>query len=102
MKILIVDDDAGLRKSLGLLLAEDGHQVVAEDRGSSALERAQVETFDIILCDVRMPEMEGLEFLRRYQRAGGRALLIMMSAYGGEDAALEAMKEGAYDYLPKP
>ena len=102
MKILIVDDDAGLRKSLGLLLAEDGHQVVAEDRGSSALERAQVEAFDIILCDVRMPEMEGLEFLRRYQGAGGRALLIMMSAYGGEDAAVEAMKEGAYDYLPKP
>jgi len=102
VKILIVDDDAGLRKSLGLLLADDGHQVTAEERPAAALTRAAEESFDVILCDVRMPDMDGLEFLRRYQRAGGRALLIMMSAYGGEDAAVEAMKEGAYDYLPKP
>jgi two-component system response regulator AtoC len=102
MNVLIVDDDAGLRKSLGLLLADDGHQVAAEDRPVKALERAAGEAFDVILCDVRMPEMDGLEFLHRYQQAGGRALLIMMSAYGGEDAAIEAMKEGAYDYLAKP
>jgi two-component system, NtrC family, response regulator AtoC len=102
VKILVVDDDAGLRKSLGLLLAEDGHQVAAEDRPAAALERASAEAFDVILCDVRMPEMDGLEFLRHYRGSGGNALLIMMSAYGGEDAAVEAMKEGAYDYLPKP
>ncbi len=55
-----------------------------------------------MLCDVRMPEMDGLTFLRQYRKGGGNALVIVMSAYGGEDAAIAAMKEGAYDYLPKP
>jgi two-component system response regulator AtoC len=102
MKLLIVDDDPGLRKSLGLLLAEDGHEVQAEERANGALERLVTEPFDVILCDVRMPEMDGLTFLRAYRERGGAGLVIMMSAYGGEDAAIAAMKEGAYDYLPKP
>jgi two-component system response regulator AtoC len=102
MKILIVDDDPGLRKSLGMLLAEDGNDVAAEERATTALDRLRAEPFDVVLCDVRMPEMDGLTFLRTYRERGGTALVIMMSAYGGEDAAIEAMKEGAYDYLPKP
>src|SRR2546422_8109063 len=53
-------------------------------------------------CDVRMPEMDGLAFLRAYKGGGGTGLVIMMSSYGGEEAALAAMKEGAYDYVPKP
>ena len=102
MKLLIVDDDPGLRKSLGMLLAEDGYDVAAEERATTALERLRAEPFDAVLCDVRMPEMDGLTFLRTYRERGGSALVIMMSAYGGEDAAIAAMKEGAYDYLPKP
>ncbi len=102
MRVLIVDDDAGLRQSLTLLLQQAGYAVQAEGSPTRALERARGEPFDVVLCDVRMPEMEGLEFLRRYREAGGAALVIMMSAYGGEDAAIAAMKEGAYDYLPKP
>ncbi|MBI2402865.1 MAG: sigma-54-dependent Fis family transcriptional regulator [Gemmatimonadetes bacterium] len=102
MKLLIVDDDAGLRQSLTLLLQQAEYEVVADASPTRALERARTEPFDIILCDVRMPEMEGLEFLRRYRETKGSALVIMMSAYGGEDAAIAAMKEGAYDYLPKP
>ena len=102
MRILIVDDDLGLRQSLTLLLKQADYDVAAEASPTRALERAAAEPFDIILCDVRMPEMEGLEFLRRYRAAKGSALVIMMSAYGGEGAAIAAMKEGAYDYLPKP
>ncbi len=101
-KVLIVDDEPGLRQSLGLLLSDAGYAVTAEQDGRRALERATAETFDLVLCDVRMPEMDGLTFLRNYRQRGGNALVIVMSAYGGEDAAIAAMKEGAYDYLPKP
>jgi two-component system response regulator AtoC len=101
-KVLVVDDEPGLRQSLGLLLTDAGYTVTAEQNGKRALERATSESFDLILCDVRMPEMDGLTFLRNYRQRGGGALVIVMSAYGGEDAAIAAMKEGAYDYLPKP
>src|SRR5438874_3339054 len=101
-RVLIVDDEPGLRQSLGLLLADAGYEVAAESDGKRALERALAEPFDLILSDVRMPEMDGLACLRAYRARGGEALVIMMSAYGGEEAALAAMKEGAYDYIPKP
>jgi two-component system response regulator AtoC len=101
-RVLVVDDEPGLRQSLGLLLADAGYQVAAESDGRRALERALAESFDLILCDVRMPELDGLAFLRAYHEGGGSALVIMMSAYGGEEAALAAMKDGAYDYIPKP
>ena len=102
MRVLIVDDDAGLRHSLALLLQEAGYEVAAEGDPEEALRRAGAEAFDLILCDVRMPKMDGLAFLGRYRAGPGAALLIMMSAYGNEDAAIAAMHEGAYDYLPKP
>ncbi len=101
-KVLIVDDEPGLRQSLGLLLTDAGYAVTAEQNGRRALERATADAFDLVLCDVRMPEMDGLTFLRNYRQRGGSALVIVMSAYGGEDAAIAAMKEGAYDYLTKP
>ena len=101
-RVLVVDDEPGLRQSLGLLLSDAGYAVTAESDGRRALERALAEPFDLVLCDVRMPELDGLAFLRAYRTNGGAALVIVMSAYGGEDAALAAMKEGAYDYLPKP
>ena len=101
-KVLIVDDEPGLRQSLGLLLTDAGYAVTAEQDGRRGLDRATAEPFDLVLCDVRMPEMDGLTFLRNYRQRGGSALVIVMSAYGGEDAAIAAMKEGAYDYLPKP
>jgi len=101
-RVLIIDDEPGLRQSLGLLLTDAGYTVIAEQNGKRGLERATAEPFDLVLCDVRMPEMDGLTFLRNYRQRGGSALVIVMSAYGGEDAAIAAMKEGAYDYLPKP
>src|SRR6185295_6758124 len=102
MRVLIVDDDAGLRQSLGLLLQEAGYDVVGEGDPEQALQRAAGGSVDLVLCDVRMPKMDGVTFLRRYRADGGQALLIMMSAYGSEDSALAAMREGAYDYLHKP
>src|SRR5881394_2448516 len=101
-RVLVVDDEPGLRQSLGLLLADAGYDVVAEASGARALQRARAEAFDLILCDVRMADMDGIAFLRAYKSAGGPALVIMMSAYGGEESALAAMKEGAYDYVAKP
>jgi two-component system response regulator AtoC len=100
--VLVIDDEPGLRQSLGLLLGDAGYVVTAEQDGRRGLERALAEPFDLILCDVRMPQLDGLAFLRAYRERGGSALVVMMSAYGGEDAALAAMKEGAYDYIPKP
>ena len=101
-RVLVVDDEPGLRQSLGLLLADAGYDVVAEASAARALQRARAEPFDLILCDVRMADMDGIAFLRAYKSGGGHALVIMMSAYGGEEAALAAMKEGAYDYVAKP
>jgi len=101
-RVLIVDDEPGLRQSLGLLLSGAGYEVASERNGREGLTRALAEPFDLLLCDVRMPELDGLGFLREYQERGGTGMVVMMSAYGREDAAIAAMQEGAYDYLPKP
>src|SRR2546422_4749617 len=92
IRVLVIDDEPGLRQSLGLLLVDAGYEVAAEGDGRRGLERALAESFDLILCDVRMPQMDGLTFLRSYKERGGAGLVIVMSAYGGEDAALAAMK----------
>ncbi|MCA9299975.1 MAG: response regulator, partial [Phycisphaerales bacterium] len=102
MKILIIDDDAGLRKSLTLILGDAGYEVLQAEDGESGLAAAMDKQPDLVLCDVRMPKLGGLEFLDAYRAAGGSALVLVMTAYGGVDLALEAMKRGAYDYIPKP
>lgn len=102
MKILILDDEKGFRDSLTLLLTDAGLDVRSVGSPSEALSILKEETYDIVLSDVQMPEFDGLEFLKRHRAAGGSAIVIMMSAYGSEDAAIAAMKQGAYDYIPKP
>ncbi len=102
MKILVIDDDQGLRRSLTLILEEGGHSVVLACDGKEGLAVADNEAPELILCDVRMPQMNGLEFLERYRGDGGKALIIVMTAYGNMELAVQAMKAGAYDYIPKP
>ena len=102
MNIVVVDDELGLRHTLTLILGAEGHETRAAANGDAALEMLAEHDADLVLCDVRMPGIDGLTFLDRYREASGRALVIMMSAYGDDDAALDAIKRGAYDFLQKP
>jgi two-component system response regulator AtoC len=102
VKILVVDDDRGHRKSLSLILGDAGYEVRSAEDGEEGLEKAFAEKPQIILCDVRMPKKDGIQFLKEYKEAGGEALVLVMTAYGGLELATKAMKLGAYDYLPKP
>ncbi len=102
MNILIVDDELGLRHTLSLILEGEGHDVRAAVDAASARAMLREAPADLILCDVRMPGADGLAFLEAYRESGGGALVIMMSAYGDDEAALAAMKRGAYDFISKP
>ena len=102
MNILVVDDELGLRHTLTLILQAEGHTVRAASDGAAGLERLGEAPADLIICDVRMPGLDGLAFLEKYKEMGGTALVIMMSAYGDDEAALGAIRSGAYDFIPKP
>ena len=102
MNILVVDDELGLRQTLTAILNAEGHETRAMSDGSAALTSLNARDADLVLCDVRMPVMDGLAFLDAYRSGGGRGLVIMMSAYGDEDDALDAIKRGAYDFIQKP
>jgi two-component system response regulator AtoC len=101
-RVLVIDDDESLRESLVLVLAAEGFEVVGVADGESALARVEGSIFDVVLCDVRMPGVDGLELLPQLVRRLPGSTVILMSAYGTDDLALEAMKRGAYDYLAKP
>jgi len=101
-RILIVDDEESFRHMLSVILIKEGYEVEASSTGEEGLQKAAASPFDQILCDIRMPHMDGLEFLREIKKTGGQATIIMMSAYGTMDTAIEAMKLGAYDYISKP
>jgi two-component system response regulator AtoC len=102
MTVLIIDDEPGLRQTVSLILSEEGYEVQAASDGEEGLARALELQPDIVLCDLRMPRLGGLEFLEKYRTGGGTGMVIMMTAYGGTELAIQAMKSGAYDYLPKP
>ncbi len=102
MRILLVDDDAALRRPLSLLLQEAGHEVVTETDGEAGLARALRDTFDALLCDIQLPRLDGMTLLRRYRESEGRGIVIMISAFGSEEEALKAIREGAWDYIRKP
>ena len=102
MIVLIIDDEPGLRQTVSLILADEGYEVHTASDGEDGLARALEVQPDIILCDVRMPRLTGLEFLEKYRDANGTGMVIVMTAYGGMEMAIQAMKKGAYDYIQKP
>jgi two-component system response regulator AtoC len=101
-RVLVIDDEENLRHYLQLVLGEAGYQVETASDGAEALEKMQQYTWDIVLCDIRMPRMDGMAFLKEAKVKGLEGTIIMMSAYGTVDTAVEAMKIGAYDYVSKP
>jgi two-component system, NtrC family, response regulator AtoC len=101
-RVLVVDDEENLRLVLRTLLARAGYEVRAVPGASEALEELAGFDPDFVFADVRMDGMSGIELTRELARRGSLATVIVMSAYGSIDLALEAMKAGAYDYLPKP
>jgi two-component system response regulator AtoC len=101
-RVLVVDDEENLRLVLRTLLKRHGYEVETAESGEDAL--GMVDSFgpDVVLTDVRMPKMGGLDLLTTLKAKGNEATVIVMSAYGNMDLALEAMKAGAYDYVQKP
>jgi len=101
-RLLIIDDDEGLRDSLQLVLAAEGYEALCAADAEAALELIEQTSFDVVLCDLRMPGMDGMELLPQIVRRLPESTVLMMSAYGTEELAIEAMQAGAYDYLAKP
>ncbi|HEY4706928.1 MAG TPA: sigma-54 dependent transcriptional regulator [Thermodesulfobacteriota bacterium] len=104
-RILIIDDEESMRHMLSVILSKEGYDTVSFGGAAKALEGiegAGGEEFDFILCDIRMPGMDGFAFLKALRERGAFPTVIMMSAYGSMDSAIECMKLGAYDYISKP
>ena len=102
--MLIIDDEENMRHMLGSLLKREGYAVQTAADGQEGLDKMQGEgaDFNFVLCDIRMPNMDGMAFLKAAQPLAGKSTIIMMSAYGTIDLAVEAMKLGAYDFISKP
>jgi two-component system response regulator AtoC len=101
-RLLIVDDEEGVRSSLSLLLEEEGYEVDTAEGAEAALAHLRGEPFNLVLCDVRMPGRDGLELLPELIDLQPDLSVLMMSAYGAVDQALEAVRLGASDYIAKP
>jgi DNA-binding NtrC family response regulator len=101
-QVLVIDDEAAMRHMLRLVLERDGYLVSEAPHGRAGLDKLQQAAYDYILCDIRMPELDGPGFLREKERCQLGGTVIMMSAYGTIDTAVACMQQGAYDYVSKP
>ncbi len=101
-RVLVVDDDAGVRYTLQEILKDAGLSVELAEHGEQALEKARREQFDLVISDLRMAPMDGLELLQRLRFEQPRLRVILITAHGSERQAVEAMRLGAYDYFKKP
>ncbi len=101
-KILVVDDEKSMREFLEIMLQKDGFEVTCAESGEEALTAIRREKFDLLITDIRMKPIDGLEVLRQCKSISPSTAVIIISAYASAETAVVAMKEGAYDYLPKP
>ncbi len=100
--ILIIDDEKAIRKTLTEILAFEGHKIDEAVDGEEGLKKFTEKTYDVILCDIKMPKMDGVEFLEKAKQQNPDIPIIMISGHGNIDTAVDAVKKGAYDYISKP
>ncbi|MFC1532350.1 sigma-54-dependent transcriptional regulator [Thermodesulfobacteriota bacterium] len=100
--ILVVDDDRSMREFLEILLIKEGYQVSLADSGEKGCEILNNHQFDLVITDIRMKGVNGIEVLKKAKQISPETMVVMISAFATADTAVEAMKEGAYDYIPKP
>lgn len=101
-KILVVDDEQSMRDILSIMLKREGYHVATASDGEEAIRLVNREIFDLAITDVKMPRLSGLEFLRVIKEVAPQTIVLMITAFASTESAVEAMKEGAYDYLTKP
>ena len=101
-RILIIDDEKAIRNTLKEILEFEGYQVDQAEDGPAGLDLLIQQKYDVVLCDIKMPKMDGLEVLSRAQTISPDSAFIMVSAHGNIETAVDATKKGAYDFLPKP
>src|SRR5436190_1905714 len=101
-KILIIDDEKSIRSTLREILEYENYYVEEAAEGSEGLMKADKEKFDIILCDIKMPKMDGIEVLEKLHEKNSDIPVVMISGHGNIDTAVEAIKKGAFDFISKP
>ncbi|MCF0176426.1 MAG: sigma-54-dependent Fis family transcriptional regulator [Bacteroidales bacterium] len=102
MKILVVDDEKYIRSSLCEILVDEGYEADSAENGKTALEMVSKEKYSVIFCDIKMPEMDGLQLLPQLLETDPEATVVMMSGHGDIDTAVECIKKGAFDFIQKP
>ena len=100
--ILIIDDERSIRNVLKDILANEGFTVEEATDGEEGLQKFQSGNFDVILCDIKMPRIDGIEFLQKVMATGTEVPVIMISGHGNIETAVDAVKKGAFDYIAKP
>ncbi len=100
--ILIIDDEKAIRKTLSEILSYEGYKIDEAGDGEEGLKKFGEKTYDLVLCDIKMPKLDGIEFLERSKDINPDVPIIMISGHGNIETAVEAVKKGAYDYISKP
>jgi len=100
--ILIIDDEKAIRKTLSEILSFEGYEIDEASDGEEGLRKFRERNYDVVLCDIKMPKIDGIEFLQKAGESNPDIPVIMISGHGNIDTAVEAVKTGAYDYISKP